>query len=158
MKVACVRMTTVVWLVCLHGAWAGSLVDIRMTEQGTETPGLGVRYRTGRAYDYAWLYRSLGKTARASGCPCLPSCSAYTPQAVEKHGLLGVVMTVDRFLRESEDMGSRKWVSIGKQKKLFDPVEDNDYWFRGKVASSRCSAYYARELVREWTGLVSIDR
>jgi len=143
---------------CLSGACAGTLVDVTLPGRTENRIEYKVRYRTSSAHDYTWLYHSLGTKARESGCPCLPSCSAYGPQAVAKHGLLGVAMMVDRFLRESEDMGSVKWVRTGKDDKLFDPVEDNDYWYYDKVGTAGNSSYYARELVREWTGNVSVNR
>jgi hypothetical protein len=82
----------------------------------------------------------------------------YGAQAVEKHGLMGVVMMVDRILRETEDMRSRKRVRTEAYDRLFDPVEDNDYWFGDSGYPSYGGGYYARELVREWTGTVGVNQ
>lgn len=63
-------------------------------------------------------------------CGLYPSCSNYALQALDKHGLLmGLVMTFDRLLRESDELRlSRPILSDGTL--LFDdPVSANDFWW-----------------------------
>jgi len=64
-------------------------------------------------------------------CPSIPSCSAYSAQAMKKHGFfVGWMMTVDRLIHEGkeETLVSTVVHSEGKWK-IFDPVENNDFWW-----------------------------
>lgn len=64
-------------------------------------------------------------------CPMHPSCSAYSRDAFEKHGLLmGWFMTCDRLLRCGRD----EWqvsprVVINGELRCYDSVEQNDFWW-----------------------------
>ena len=64
-------------------------------------------------------------------CPSLPSCSSYSIKAIKKHGIfIGWVMTVDRLIHEGreETKVSPMVFSEGKWK-IYDPVENNDFWW-----------------------------
>jgi hypothetical protein len=55
-------------------------------------------------------------------------------EAFEKHGFfLGWLMTVDRLIHEgSEELSVSPLVYIGGRRRIFDPVENNDFWwFKG---------------------------
>ena len=81
------------------------------------------------------FYQDHLRTFRRPGasCPSYPSCSAYTLQAVEKHGaILGTFIFVDRFWREVTTAGRPPQVMLDGRKLHYDPLENNDYWLAGK--------------------------
>jgi hypothetical protein len=81
-----------------------------------------------------WLvhvYRNHISPLDGDRCPSLPTCSSYSVQAMEKHGLfLGWMMTVDRLLHEGQEEARVSPVVYHEGKwKLFDPVRNNDFWW-----------------------------
>lgn len=82
----------------------------------------------------AWLvgfYRDNISPVKGYDCPSFPSCSTYSVQAMRKHGFfIGWMMTVDRMIHEGkeETRVSPLIYSEGKWK-IFDPVENNDFWW-----------------------------
>ncbi|MDY6987844.1 MAG: membrane protein insertion efficiency factor YidD [Thermodesulfobacteriota bacterium] len=77
------------------------------------------------------LYREYVSPIDGSQCPMVPSCSQYSLDAFEKHGLfMGWIMTCDRLLRCGRDeiKRSSRIVVMGEEK-CYDPVENNDFWW-----------------------------
>jgi len=74
-----------------------------------------------------------GIISRADGdrCPMVPTCSAYSAQAIQKHGLLkGWIMTSDRLMRCGRDeLRLSDTVLIDGRKRSHDPVSNNDFWW-----------------------------
>jgi uncharacterized protein len=63
-------------------------------------------------------------------CPCYPTCSQYGLEAVKKHGaLIGLVMTFDRLIHESDETRLAPLVRIYGSYRYVDPVEINDVWW-----------------------------
>jgi len=63
-------------------------------------------------------------------CPSLPSCSSYSIEAFKKHGFfVGWVMTVDRLFHEIDEDAVSPLVNYAGRAKIFDPVENNDFWW-----------------------------
>lgn len=64
-------------------------------------------------------------------CPMHPSCSAYSLDAFEKHGLvMGWIMTCDRLLRCGRDeLSLAPRVVVDGRVRWYDPVEHNDFWW-----------------------------
>ncbi len=85
------------------------------------------------------FYRTFVGPAIGSRCVLEPSCSRYFLQASRKHGLLGVPMTADRFVREpNASAPDRPWVKTASGEwRHPDPVEDHDFWFSPTAAESR---------------------
>jgi hypothetical protein len=81
------------------------------------------------------LYRNHISPIDGDRCPSLPTCSSYSVQAMEKHGLfLGWMMTVDRLLHEGQEETKVSPVVYHEGKwKLFDPVRNNDFWWHGQA-------------------------
>jgi hypothetical protein len=80
------------------------------------------------------LYRDHVSAVDGDRCPSHPSCSTYSMEAFKKHGFfLGWLMTVDRLIHEgSEELSVSPLVYIGGRRRIFDPVENNDFWwFKG---------------------------
>jgi hypothetical protein len=64
-------------------------------------------------------------------CPMYPSCSRYSLQCLEKHGLLiGWVMTFDRLLRCGRDeLRLSPEIVVNHELLCYDPLENNDFWW-----------------------------
>ena len=63
-------------------------------------------------------------------CAYYPSCSNYSLLAIRKHGaLVGSVMTFDRLQHEADEARYSPLIQTGGQIKVFDPLENNDYWW-----------------------------
>ena len=77
------------------------------------------------------IYRNHISPVDADRCPSVPTCSSYAIQAIQKHGFfMGWMMTVDRLIHEGEEEKSVSPVVYSKGKwKIFDPVENNDFWW-----------------------------
>ncbi|MDY6951890.1 MAG: membrane protein insertion efficiency factor YidD [Thermodesulfobacteriota bacterium] len=77
-------------------------------------------------------YREYVSPIDGSDCPMVPSCSQYSLDALEKHGFfMGWLMTWDRLLRCGRDEIKRSSrVVLGGEEKCYDPVENNDFWWR----------------------------
>jgi hypothetical protein len=53
-------------------------------------------------------------------CEHRPTCSVYAVRAVQRDGLLGIFLAIDRLWREGESSSLR------------DPLEVSDFWLRAK--------------------------
>ncbi|MBW2110914.1 MAG: membrane protein insertion efficiency factor YidD [Deltaproteobacteria bacterium] len=84
----------------------------------------------------AWLATFFSRHISAvdgDRCPSAPTCSSYSAQAFRKHGFfVGWVMTVDRLIHEGDEGSVSPLVRRGKQLKILDPVENNDFWWYSK--------------------------
>jgi len=92
------------------------------------------RDETGGSNPALWLvnlYRDHISPIDGDRCPSLPTCSSYSVQALRKHGFfLGWMMTVDRLLHEGqEETKVSPVVYSGGTWRIFDPVENNDFWW-----------------------------
>ena len=65
-------------------------------------------------------------------CPMYPTCASYSRQVFRKHGFfVGIVMTADRLIHESDEMKYAPLVTVGGSVRYFDPVSENDFWWYG---------------------------
>ena len=101
----------------------------------TSRGGLGGWFARG----VVWFYRTFIGTAIGDRCVLQPSCSRYFLQASRKHGLLGIPMIADRFVREpAASAPDRPWVKTPSGEwRHPDPVEDHDFWFSKAPDSHR---------------------
>ncbi len=83
------------------------------------------------------LYRDHISPIDGDRCPSLPTCSSYSVQSMEKHGFfLGWMMTVDRLLHEGQEETKVSPVVYYEGKwRVFDPVQNNDFWWYPPVAT-----------------------
>jgi hypothetical protein len=67
-------------------------------------------------------------------CPSYPTCSSYSLDAIRKHGFVkGWMMTVDRLIHEGREEASiSPMVLLDGKYKIYDPVENNDFWWHRK--------------------------
>lgn len=85
----------------------------------------------------SWCVRFYRETiSRVDGerCMMFPSCSAYSLEAIRKHGFfVGYIMTADRLIHESNEMDYSPTIMLknGKER-YYDPVAANDFWWYGK--------------------------
>ena len=79
------------------------------------------------------FYRAQIGPAIGSRCDLQPSCSEYFMQASRAHGLLGVPIMADRFVREpSVVAAAEKPVTMPDGRiRYADPVSDHDSWMKG---------------------------
>jgi putative membrane protein insertion efficiency factor len=62
-------------------------------------------------------------------CPMYPTCSAYSLQALHKHGpLLGTFLTVDRLFHEGDPLEQQRPINKWGYVRFHDPLENNDFW------------------------------
>lgn len=63
-------------------------------------------------------------------CGYFPSCSNYALLAIRKHGaVIGTVLTFDRLQHEADEVRTSPPILTGGQMKIYDPLENNDYWW-----------------------------
>ena len=63
-------------------------------------------------------------------CPCYPTCSQYSVEAIRRHGVwIGLVMTFDRLIHESSEIRQAPLVKVYGAYRYYDPVENNDFWW-----------------------------
>ena len=63
-------------------------------------------------------------------CAYYPSCSHYALLAISKHGaLIGSMLAFDRLQHEANEGRISPRILVGGEMKLFDPLENNDYWW-----------------------------
>jgi len=63
-------------------------------------------------------------------CAYYPSCSNYALLAIRKHGaVIGTVITFDRLQHEANEARTSPLILTGGQIKVYDPLENNDYWW-----------------------------
>lgn len=73
-------------------------------------------------------------------CAYYPSCSNYALLAIRKHGaLIGSMMTFDRLQHEADEARTSPLILTGGQIKVYDPLENNDYWWYMKTYSEPAS-------------------
>lgn len=78
------------------------------------------------------FYQKVISPIDGSDCPMYPSDSRYAVESFQKHGFfMGWIMTVDRLYRCGRDELKRSpTVKVAGQAKCFDPVDNNDFWWR----------------------------
>ena len=81
------------------------------------------------------FYRAQIGPAIGSRCDLQPSCSEYFLQAGRAHGLLGVPLIADRFVREPSVVAAAEQpVTLpGGRIRYADPVSDHDEWLKGRA-------------------------
>ena len=73
-------------------------------------------------------------------CAYYPSCSNYALLAIRKHGaLVGSMMTFDRLQHEADEARTSPQILAGGQIKVYDPLDNNDYWWYTTLYSEPAS-------------------
>ena len=64
-------------------------------------------------------------------CPSYPSCSSYGLQAFRKYGAFwGTMLTIDRLIHEPSEARFSPYIIIRGERKIYDPLEANDFLLR----------------------------
>jgi len=76
------------------------------------------------------FYRNTVSAVDGDRCSMWPTCSRYSRQAIERHGvLLGMLLTADRLLHEADEIPHVPVVQIRGKPHSRDPLESNTYWW-----------------------------
>lgn len=77
------------------------------------------------------LYKYTISMTDGPRCQHYPTCSHYGVLATRKHGLLGILMTIDRLWQSSQPSSVRPYpvVRVNGVPRFYDPVEASDFWF-----------------------------
>lgn len=80
------------------------------------------------------MYKYFISSADGDRCQHYPTCSHYGVLAVHKHGLLGILMTIDRLWQSGQPTAVRPYpvVRIFGKPRNYDPVDASDFWFDGQ--------------------------
>ena len=77
------------------------------------------------------LYQTQIGPAIGQRCSMHPSCSEYCLEATRRYGLVGIPMTADRLIRETDHVNHRiRPILIDGRIKYDDPVDHHSFWFR----------------------------
>jgi hypothetical protein len=110
----------------LRGPRKIARTDAEAAEPPAAQPGIAERIAAAPVLFYQ---RFLG-SSWGHRCPSYPSCSNYALLAIRKHGtFLGSVMTFDRLQHEAEEARYSPQILAGGIIKVYDPLENNDYWW-----------------------------
>ena len=110
----------------LNGPW-----DWHKTQQG-------IRTNAHQSFDplrsMIHLHSAYISPIDGKNCPMYPSCSRYSLQCLEKHGLIiGWFMTFDRLMRCGRDeLRLSPAILVNDELLCYDPVENNDFWWWNK--------------------------
>lgn len=77
------------------------------------------------------LYRYFLSPADGARCQHYPTCSQYGVLAARKHGVIGILMTIDRLWQSGQPTVVRPYpvVRVHGVTRFYDPVEASDFWF-----------------------------
>jgi len=75
------------------------------------------------------LYRNQISSAIGQRCTLEPSCSEYFRQASNRHGILGIPIIADRFVREpTVNSEKEKPVFVNSLLRYRDSLDEHDFW------------------------------
>lgn len=80
------------------------------------------------------LFRKYISPVDGARCDMYPTCSKYSMEVINKHGVaVGLMMSADRLMRCGRDetrLSPKVWVS--NENRVYDPVSNNDFWWAKK--------------------------
>jgi putative component of membrane protein insertase Oxa1/YidC/SpoIIIJ protein YidD len=104
---------------------------------------IGHRHDSGRRDSYFTVvlkfpilfYQEFISSQMKPRCYFYPSCSAFTADAIEKYGMYGVFLGIDRIMR-CNVFSEEKYPYYGSTTRMYDPVKD--YGFKNENVN-QCS-------------------
>lgn len=76
------------------------------------------------------FYRKVISPVDGNRCSMAPTCSLYSHQAMQEHGvLMGVFLTADRLLHEGDEIPRAPKIRERGEILYLDPLEANTYWW-----------------------------
>lgn len=102
--------------------------DLAGEQPSAREPMVGTVQWTARLAFTAW--RVVVSPANGANCKFYPTCSGYGARAVRRHGaVVGTIMAFERVNRNHDGWRYTPCL-VGDRTYLYDPVSDNDFWFR----------------------------
>ena len=75
------------------------------------------------------FYRKVISPVDGDRCVMAPTCSLYSHQALETHGvLLGIALTAERLLHEGDEIAHASTIVEHGETLYVDPLEGNTHW------------------------------
>ena len=76
------------------------------------------------------FYRLVISPVDGNRCVMAPTCSLYSHQAIQEHGvLMGIFLTADRLLHEGDEIARVPRLKENGETLFLDPLEANTYWW-----------------------------
>lgn len=78
------------------------------------------------------FYRKAISPVDGNRCVMAPTCSLYSHQAIQEHGvIMGIFLTAQRLLHEGDEIGRVPKIVEGGETLYVDTLEANTYWWPG---------------------------
>lgn len=106
-------------------------IDADVPEVAVANPNtVGSSLSSNPLWLHALLYQNVITRFDGPRCQHLPTCSRFASQAVAKHGVLGIVMGLDRLIQPSRSSALRQLPEVEAfgSMRTFDPVENYEFW------------------------------
>ena len=130
-------LATLLYMACASAAFAADANSMRAPQSVVAPPRPPARtpapsLATGVFDRLLRFYQQVISEVDGARSNMYPTGSDYARRVIKKHGVaLGIVLTAERLLHE----GNEKQVSPRIRKygihRIYDPVEANDWWWRG---------------------------
>ncbi len=76
------------------------------------------------------FYRKVISPVDGNRCAMAPTCSLYSHQAIQEHGvIMGVFLTADRLLHEGDEIPRAAKIKEAGETFYLDTLEANTYWW-----------------------------
>ncbi len=103
-----------------------------------KTANTDITRREKRRSLFSWMFLAGISTFRKivspidnRNCPSYPACSSYGLQAYKKYGpFWGTMLTLDRLIHEPSEARLSPYIIIKGRRKIYDPLEANDFLLR----------------------------
>jgi putative membrane protein insertion efficiency factor len=118
-------------ILCIFCRTSFAAQDVAVAENPKVSPWTAKKQADPVIYPIKF-YRNYISGADGDRCTMYPSCSQYCIEAFKKHGLFfGWIMCSDRLMRCGRDETKLSPpVLINGEKRSFDPVNNNDFWWQ----------------------------
>lgn len=106
-------------------------IDADVPEVAVANPNtVGSSLSSNPLWLHALLYQNVITRFDGPRCQHLPTCSRFASQAVARHGVLGIVMGLDRLIQPSRSSALRQLPEVEAfgSVRTFDPVENYEFW------------------------------
>ena len=106
--------------------------DVRVKKGGHKA----VRLSSNPLYLAALFYRNYLTKVDGPRCGHYPTCSHFANQAVARHGVVGILMGLERIIRTGRSSMVRWLPEIGQgyKRRYFDPIENYEIWNRDRFS------------------------
>ena len=107
-------------------AYSQEISSMKMWEKNLQTPELEdeIALITNKLLLFPIdIYQKQAGKIILSRCQMYPSCSVYGRQAINNHGLTGLLMMFDRLHRCSHDVNEYTRVLVKETIKYYDPID-----------------------------------